>query len=383
MSEEKEKKVDMSKVEEEIRTDSTNLPFDNQRTGEFEARSMQKSEASSFQEGSLTPDGDKIYSEEEAERLIRSKSRRSFLWAAFAVPGVAFGIYWLSGRSKRAGVQWPFRLSHEFNEGVYRQLYSTTRLSREFPVEMAQKDIRVNGAYGVDDSISIDAWELRLIGLADMSTAVVKAAMSADNVLPEANSEETSSTDNTDSKDSSAETTDQSSSDETADTADATVPENPSMKEPAVIVTLAQLKAMPKREMVTEFKCIEGWSYIIHWAGVPLVDVMSKYAPLGKDGKPAIPKNGLENLPDYVGMETNDGIYFVGFDMASAVHPQTLLCYEMNGKPLPAEHGGPVRLVCPTKYNIKSIKQIGLIRFTNDRPKDYWANEGYDWYSGH
>ena len=109
---------------------------------------------------------------------------------------------------------------------------------------------------------------------------------------------------------------------------------------------------------------------------------MKKYPPLTKSGEPVNFKNSSD-LPDYVGMETNDGIYTVGLDMASAAHPQTLLCYEMNGKPLPSEHGGPLRLVIPTKYNIKSIKQLGVIRFTNDRPKDYWADRGYDWYSGH
>jgi DMSO/TMAO reductase YedYZ molybdopterin-dependent catalytic subunit len=69
--------------------------------------------------------------------------------------------------------------------------------------------------------------------------------------------------------------------------------------------------------------------------------------------------------------------------MPSILHPQTLLAYEMNGAPLRPEHGAPLRLASPTKYGIKQIKRIGRIEFTQDRPRDYWAESGYDWYSGH
>ena len=69
-------------------------------------------------------------------------------------------------------------------------------------------------------------------------------------------------------------------------------------------------------------------------------------------------------------------------DMPSALHPQTLLCYEMNGKSLSMEHGAPLRLVTTVKYGIKSIKRIGRIAFTDERPPDFWAERGYDWYAG-
>jgi DMSO/TMAO reductase YedYZ molybdopterin-dependent catalytic subunit len=83
-----------------------------------------------------------------------------------------------------------------------------------------------------------------------------------------------------------------------------------------------------------------------------------------------------------VSTETPDAQYYVGLDMKSALHPQTLLCYERNGNTLEDEHGAPLRLVMPVKYGIKNIKRIGVIRYTNSRPKDYWAEEGYDWFSG-
>jgi DMSO/TMAO reductase YedYZ molybdopterin-dependent catalytic subunit len=82
-------------------------------------------------------------------------------------------------------------------------------------------------------------------------------------------------------------------------------------------------------------------------------------------------------------METPDGGYYIGLDRESALHPQTLLCYEMNGEPLTSDHGAPLRLVIPVKYGIKHIKRIGTIRFTRERPADYWAVQGYVWYAGH
>jgi len=82
-------------------------------------------------------------------------------------------------------------------------------------------------------------------------------------------------------------------------------------------------------------------------------------------------------------MATPDGGYYVGLDSPSAFHPQTLLCYEMNGRRLSPNHGAPLRLVIPLKYGIKNIKKIGTIRFTDRRPDDYWAKLGYDYFAGH
>ena len=64
-----------------------------------------------------------------------------------------------------------------------------------------------------------------------------------------------------------------------------------------------------------------------------------------------------------------DAAYYAGLEMASALHPQTLLCYEMNGQPLTPEHGAPLRLVTPLKYGIKHLKRIGSIAFADSRPR--------------
>lgn len=83
-----------------------------------------------------------------------------------------------------------------------------------------------------------------------------------------------------------------------------------------------------------------------------------------------------------MGLETPNGMYYVGLDMDSVLHPQTLLAYEMNDKPLTIDHGAPLRLIVPVKYGIKCLKRIGTIYFSNERPRDYWAEQGYDYYSG-
>ncbi|HJT16718.1 MAG TPA: molybdopterin-dependent oxidoreductase, partial [Thermoanaerobaculia bacterium] len=135
------------------------------------------------------------------------------------------------------------------------------------------------------------------------------------------------------------------------------------------VLSLDDVKAFPKRSMITEFRCIEGWSYIAKWSGARFSEVMAKFPP---------PPNTR-----YVAMETPGNEYYVGLDMQSAMHPQTLLAYELNDAPLTWQHGSPLRLAIPVKYGIKNIKRIATIRYTNVRPADYWAERGYDWYAGH
>ena len=137
-----------------------------------------------------------------------------------------------------------------------------------------------------------------------------------------------------------------------------------------LILTIADIKALPKTEVIFDFKCVEGWSQVTYWGGVRFGDLLKKYN--------LAPQTTLK----YVGMVTPDEKYYVGVDMPSMLQPQTLLCYEMNGKPLPYNQGAPLRLIIPVKYGIKHLKRIGLIHFSNDKPKDYWAERGYDYYAG-
>ncbi len=136
-------------------------------------------------------------------------------------------------------------------------------------------------------------------------------------------------------------------------------------------VGMDELKRLPRTEIVFDFKCIEGWDQITHWGGVKMSDFISAYGL-----RPQTEKK-------YMGLQTPDGEYYVGLDMPSAIHPQTILCYEMNGKPLPPDQGAPLRLIIPVKYGIKHLKRIGTMFFADTPPRDYWAEQGYDYYAGH
>ncbi len=135
-------------------------------------------------------------------------------------------------------------------------------------------------------------------------------------------------------------------------------------------ISIDDLKRLPKTEFAFEFKCIEGWSQISWWGGCRFSDFIRQYGLTA------------ETALDYVGLSTPDDLYYAGIDMPSAMHPQTLLCYEMNGKPLEVRHGAPLRLIIPIKYGVKNLKRIGKMHFSNDRPRDYWFERGYDYYCG-
>ena len=135
-------------------------------------------------------------------------------------------------------------------------------------------------------------------------------------------------------------------------------------------LSLKDIMALPKTEITFDFKCVEGWDQISYWGGVKFTDFITHFN-LQEEAK-----------LQYVGLSTPDSAYYVGIDMQSALHPQTLLAYEVNNKLLPQEHGQPLRLIIPVKYGIKNLKRIGNITFSNQRPPDYWAEQGYDYYSG-
>ncbi len=135
-------------------------------------------------------------------------------------------------------------------------------------------------------------------------------------------------------------------------------------------LTLNELRMLPKTEIVFDFKCIEGWSQVTHWGGVRLKDFLDHYGLME------------QQKMSYMGLNTPDGQYYVGIDMPSALHQQTLLCYEVNGHMLPIRDGYPLRLIIPVKYGVKHLKRIGTMYFSNQPPPDYWAQRGYDYFAG-
>jgi DMSO/TMAO reductase YedYZ molybdopterin-dependent catalytic subunit len=139
---------------------------------------------------------------------------------------------------------------------------------------------------------------------------------------------------------------------------------------------------LPRINLVTELKCIEGWSQVMHFGGVRFRDFLTQFGLGTRSGRAPDLEDNPQDLYRYVYLATPDENYYVGLDMASAVHPQTVLCDTINWRPLTRQHGAPLRLYLTVKYGIKSLKRVGLIRFQDERPPDYWAQRGYDWYSG-
>jgi DMSO/TMAO reductase YedYZ molybdopterin-dependent catalytic subunit len=254
----------------------------------------------------------KIKTPRSIDQVIK---RRSFI--SFGIFGslsaAAYGGWkWLYDSPEEpagvtAGARKPLRKALNKTEIFFRRLtFNENHLVKTYPVSMAAKSVRHNSDIGAEGAMDFESWQMQVI-----------------------------------KKDGKQ-----------------------------LSVNLEDIKALPKTDLVFDFKCVEGWDQIQHWAGVKFVDFVRHF--------------GLneEAQMNYVGMMTPDKQYYVGLDMASAIHPQTILAYEMNGKPLPENHGKPLRLIIPVKYGIKNLKRIGTIVFSNSRPPDYWAEQGYDYYSG-
>ena len=130
---------------------------------------------------------------------------------------------------------------------------------------------------------------------------------------------------------------------------------------------IAQIRSLRKHVMNTRHCCVEGWSMIPKWGGAPLRDFLLLA--------------GADPGARYLAVECGDD-YTTSYDMPSAMHPQTLLCYEAYGKPLTIAHGAPVRIVMPTKLGYKSAKWVQKLIVTNEQPGGYWEDQGYDWFAG-
>ncbi|MDX1933168.1 MAG: molybdopterin-dependent oxidoreductase [Capsulimonadales bacterium] len=247
---------------------------------------------------------------EAAEREMRRHTRRSFLWAGAALLGVPAGWKWFNDHAPEDGTS----IKQVFRRTL--QFNETVARTVFFsPTHRAREFPREkaveprNNYKGETPEIDLDSWRLHLSGTAE-----------GDRVL-----------------------------------------------------TMGDLETLPRSEQTTELKCVEGWSAVVNWSGIPLVEFLKKYpVPVGVE---------------YVSMRSEpegyeDEWYYVGLDMPGCLHPQSLLATHMNGEPLTAAHGAPLRLVMPHKYGIKQIKLITHIAYEKERSRDYWAEQGYDWYAG-
>ena len=136
------------------------------------------------------------------------------------------------------------------------------------------------------------------------------------------------------------------------------------------------LRSFQVHDQITRLVCVEGWSAIAWWAGFRFDHLLRAHPPMSQAKWARIESS--VNL----GPWGNPDPYFVSLDLATARHPQTLLSTHLNGKPLTAEHGAPLRLVVPVKLGLKNIKAITRITYTAAEPVDYWAMRGYSRYDG-
>ena len=134
-------------------------------------------------------------------------------------------------------------------------------------------------------------------------------------------------------------------------------------------LSLSQIQKMPLTSMVIQHVCVEGWAAVVQWGGLKLSDLIALVQP-----KPSA---------RYVYFKSADG-YYESWDLASALHPQTLMAYQKDGQPLSADHGAPLRLASPVKLGYKLSKWVTQITFVSElSPRQgYWEDQGYEWFGG-
>ncbi|HEU0204298.1 MAG TPA: molybdopterin-dependent oxidoreductase [Burkholderiaceae bacterium] len=242
----------------------------------------------------------------EATRLLAggaSPERRAFLQRSLTLGGLAL----LGGCSvgDGYGVESALAGISRFNDRVQGWLFDPTRLAPTYPDSMITRPFPFNAYYGEDEIPQIDGddWRLEVGGLV------------ADRRR----------------------------------------------------WTLAQLRALPQVEHTTRHICVEGWSAIGKWGGVPFVRFLQRV--------------GADLSAKYVGFKCADD-YYSSIDMASALHPQTILVLTYDGQMLPPKYGYPLKLRVPTKLGYKNPKHIQAIFVTNTYPGGYWEDQGYNWFGG-
>jgi DMSO/TMAO reductase YedYZ molybdopterin-dependent catalytic subunit len=250
---------------------------------------------------------------------MRRLTRRGFLvGAAAALAGLA-GWRWLTTAPLEDGMPWPLRRALAFNQTLAEGFFSSSHLAPTFPDEVVREPARTNGLVGLSGEVDTAHWRLCV---------------------------------------------------------------EHEGREGIKAITLGAVQELPRTDLVTELKCVEGWSQVMHFGGVTFRDLLRHFGLGTRSGRVPDADGHPRDLYRYVYLATPDQDYYVSLDMASALHPQTLLCDTMNRQPLTREHGAPLRLYLAVKYGFKSLKRISLIRFQDERPSDYWAGRGYDWYAG-
>ena len=234
--------------------------------------------------------------------LIRSLERRGLIRGGLSLGALTM----LTGCDvdDSSAIGRALRAISRFNDSVQAALFDPNKLAPEYPKSMVLKPPRFNAYYDIEDVKPVDGdrWRLELAGLIG-------------NKAP---------------------------------------------------WTRQQIDALPQRDMVIQHICVEGWSYIGEWSGVPLRVFLETV--------------GADLKAKYVAFKTADD-YPSSIDMATALHPQTVLATTYAGETLPDPYGYPLRLRTSTKLGFKNPKWITAIEVTNTYPGGYWENLGFNWES--
>jgi len=134
-------------------------------------------------------------------------------------------------------------------------------------------------------------------------------------------------------------------------------------------LSMADIQALPLTSMIIRHVCVEGWAAIVQWGGIRLREIIALSQP--------------KSQVKYAYFKSADG-YDESWDIASVLHPQTLLAYQKNGAALPVENGAPLRLASPIKLGYKQSKWVTRVTLTNELSisKGYWEDRGYEWFAG-
>ena len=239
----------------------------------------------------------------DALRQVAQPSRRQFLQRSLSLGGLSL----LTGCNigDQASVDAALVTVSRFNDRVQGWLFDPSRLAPTYPDSMITRPFPFNAYYGEDEveQVDGDAWRLELSGLV-------------------------------------------------AD------------KKPW---SLPQLRALPQQTQVTRHICVEGWSAIGKWGGVPFAHFLDLV--------------GADRTAKYIGFKCADD-YYTSIDMATALHPQTIMALSWDGQPLPPKYGYPMKLRMPTKLGYKNPKHVQAIFVTNTYTGGYWEDQGYNWFGG-
>ncbi|MFD0876994.1 molybdopterin-dependent oxidoreductase [Massilia pinisoli] len=239
----------------------------------------------------------------DAIKRVAQPSRRAFLQRTLTLGGL--GLLTGCTPTSQENIERALAAVSRFNDRAQAFLFDPTRLAPTYPDSMITRPFPFNAYYGEDEVrvVDGDAWRLELSGLI-------------------------------------------------AD------------RKPW---TLEALRALPQQSQVTRHICVEGWSAIGKWGGVPFSHFLRRV--------------GADLSAKYVGFKCADD-YFTSIDMATALHPQTLMALTYDGRTLPPRYGYPMKLRMPTKLGYKNPKHIQAIFVTNTYPGGYWEDQGYNWFGG-